>query len=74
MRTSSKYERIRIKNFVVKHKIPCSDLERLEDESVRTISKASGFIFGYTLTDQIQGQLIRDFPSLDYMKIKEEQH
>lgn len=48
-------------NFVVKHKIPYSDLEHLDDETVASICKKDGFIFGHTLTDQIQGQIDAGF-------------
>ena len=44
-------------NLVVKHKIPYSDLEHLDDEVVASICEKEGFIFGHTLTDQIQGQI-----------------
>lgn len=57
-------------NFVVKHKIPYSDLEHLEDEFVRTISKADGFIFGHTLTDQIQGQIDAGFAIVGFYEDK----
>lgn len=48
-------------DFVVKHKIPYSDLEHLDDEAVVSICKEEGFIFGHTLTDQIQGQIDAGF-------------
>lgn len=48
-------------NFVVKHKIPYSDLEHLDDEAVLEVCKTDGFIFGHTLTDQIQGQIQAGF-------------
>lgn len=48
-------------NFVVRHKIPYSDLEHLDDEAVAAICKEDGYIFGHTLTDQIQGQIDAGF-------------
>lgn len=48
-------------NFVVKHKIPYSDLENLDDEVIASVCKEDGFIFGHTLTDQIQGQIDAGF-------------
>lgn len=48
-------------NFIVKHKIPYSDLEHLDDESVTSICNKGGYIFGHTLTDQIQGQINAGF-------------
>lgn len=48
-------------NFVVKYKIPYSDLENLDDEAVASVCKEDGFIFGHTLTDQIQGQIDAGF-------------
>lgn len=48
-------------NFVVKHKIPYSDLEHQDDEAVAAVCKEEGFIFGHTLTDQIQGQIQAGF-------------
>lgn len=48
-------------NFVVKHKIPYSDLENLDDEAVARVCKEDGYIFGHTLTDQIQGQIDAGF-------------
>lgn len=44
-------------NFVVKHKIPYSDLQHLDDEKIAAICAKDGIIFGHTLTDQIQGQI-----------------
>lgn len=48
-------------NFVVRHKIPYSDLEHLDDEAVAAICKEDGYIFGHTLTDQLQGQIAAGF-------------
>lgn len=48
-------------NFTVKHKIPYSDLEHLDDEAVSSICKKDGYIFAHTLTDQIQGQISAGF-------------
>lgn len=48
-------------NLVVKHKIPYSDLEHLDDGAVAAICKEDGYIFGHTLTDQIQGQIQAGF-------------
>lgn len=48
-------------NFVVKYKIPYSDLEHMDDEAILSICKEDGFIFGHTLTDQIQGQIDAGF-------------
>lgn len=48
-------------NFVVKHKIPYSDIENLDDEAVALLCQKDGFIFGHTLTDQIQGQIQAGF-------------
>lgn len=48
-------------NFVVKHQIPYSDLENLADEAILSVCKEEGFIFGHTLTDQIQGQIDAGF-------------
>lgn len=48
-------------NFVVKNKIPYSDLEHLDDEKLVSICKEDGYIFGHTLTDQIQGQIDAGF-------------
>lgn len=48
-------------NFIVKHKIPYSDLEHLDDGAVASICKEDGFIFGHTLTDQIKGQIDAGF-------------
>ena len=48
-------------HFVVKHKIPYSDLEHLDDEAVSAVCKQDGYIFGHTLTDQIQGQIQAGF-------------
>ena len=48
-------------NFVVKHKIPYSDMEHLDDEAVVSACKEGGYIFGHTLTDQIQGQINAGF-------------
>lgn len=57
-------------NFVVKHKIPYSDLENLDDEAVATISKEDGYIFGHTLTDQIQGQIDAGFAIIGFYEDK----
>lgn len=57
-------------NFVVKYKIPYSDLEHLEDETVATISKTDGFVFGHTLTDQIQGQIDAGFAIVGFYEDK----
>lgn len=48
-------------NLVVKHKIPYSDLEHLDDEAVVSACKKDGYVFGHTLTDQIQGQIDAGF-------------
>lgn len=48
-------------SLVVKHKIPYSDLENLEDEAVLAACKEEGYVFGHTLTDQIQGQIDAGF-------------
>lgn len=48
-------------NFVVKHKIPYSDLENLDDKEVASMAEKDGYIFGHTLTDQIQGQISAGF-------------
>ena len=48
-------------NFVVKHKIPYSDLENLDDKGVASMAEKDGYIFGHTLTDQIQGQISAGF-------------
>lgn len=48
-------------NFVVRHEIPYSDLNNLADETVLSVSKEEGFVFGHTLTDQIQGQIDAGF-------------
>jgi SAM-dependent methyltransferase len=53
-------------NFVVKHKIPYSDLENLDDEAVASTCKEDGFIFGHTLTDQIQGQIDAGFAIIGF--------
>lgn len=53
-------------NFVVKHKIPYSDLEHLDDEAVASICKEDGYIFGHTLTDQIQGQIEAGFAIIGF--------
>lgn len=37
------------------------DLDYLDDEAVVTMCKEDGFIFGHTLTDQIQGQIKAGF-------------
>lgn len=47
--------------LIVKNKIPYSDLEHLDDEAVASICKKDGYIFGHTLTDQIQGQINAGF-------------
>lgn len=48
-------------NLVVKHKIPYSDLEHLDDEAVAVACKEGGYVFGHTLRDQIQGQIEAGF-------------
>lgn len=48
-------------NLIVKHKIPYSDLENLDDETVAAVCKEDGYIFGHTLGDQIQGQIDAGF-------------
>lgn len=48
-------------NFVVRHKIPYSDLEHLDDESIVSVCEKDGYIFGHTLADQIQGQINAGF-------------
>lgn len=48
-------------NLVVRHKIPYSDLEHLDDEAVAAVCKNEGYIFGHTLADQIQGQIATGF-------------
>lgn len=53
-------------NFVVRHKIPYSDLEHLDDEAVAAICKEDGYIFGHTLTDQIQGQIAAGFTIIGF--------
>lgn len=53
-------------NLIVKHKIPYSDLEHLDDEAVAAICKEDGFIFGHTLTDQIQGQIDAGFAIIGF--------
>lgn len=53
-------------NLVVKHKIPYSDLDHLDDEAVAAACKEEGFIFGHTLTDQIQGQIDAGFAIIGF--------
>jgi len=53
-------------NFVVKHKIPYSDLEHLDDEAVAAACKEGGYVFGHTLTDQIQGQIAAGFAIIGF--------
>ncbi len=48
-------------NFVVRHKIPYSDLEHLDDETIVSVCEKDGYIFGHTLADQIQGQINAGF-------------
>lgn len=57
-------------NFAVKHSIPYSDLEHLDDEAVAAISKTEGYIFGHTLTDQIQGQIDAGFAIVGFYEDK----
>lgn len=53
-------------NLVVKHKIPYSDLEHLDDEAVASACMADGYVFGHTLTDQIQGQIDAGFAIIGF--------
>ncbi len=53
-------------NLVVKHKIPYSDLEHLDDEAVLASCKGGGYVFGHTLTDQIQGQIAAGFAIIGF--------
>jgi SAM-dependent methyltransferase len=53
-------------NFVVKHKIPYSDLENLDDEAVASVCKGDGYIFAHRLTDQIQGQIDAGFAIIGF--------
>jgi hypothetical protein len=53
-------------NFVVKHKIPYSDLEHLDDEAAVSMCMEDGFIFGHTLTNQIPGQIKAGFAIIGF--------
>lgn len=53
-------------NFVVKHKIPYADTDHLFDEAISTICQKDGFVFGHTLTDQIQGQIDAGFAIIGF--------
>lgn len=48
-------------NFVVRHKIPYSDITSLSKEEFDRITKTEGICFGHTLHDLIQGQIDAGF-------------
>lgn len=50
-------EKLEQGEFVVRHKIPYSDITSLTEEEFKRITKNDGILFGHTLTDQIQGQI-----------------
>lgn len=54
-------EKLEQGEFVVRHKIPYSDITSLTEEEFNRITKNDGVCFGHTLTDQIQGQIDAGF-------------
>lgn len=42
--------------FAVENKIPYADIEHMDDPETRAVVEESGYLWGHTLEDQIQGQ------------------
>lgn len=59
-------EKLEQGEFIVRHKIPYSDLTSLTEEEFKRITKNDGIVFGHTLTDQIQGQIDAGFAIIGF--------
>lgn len=55
------FDKLEQGGFIVRHKIPYSDITGLTEEEFKRITKDDGVLFGHTLTDQIQGQIDAGF-------------
>lgn len=47
--------------FKVEYSIPYADMEHMDDEKIRMLAEADGYIWSHTLEEQIQGQIDAGF-------------